>query len=204
MARAGLRPGRRGCGRRGYEIGKNQGELAFDVGSTLYGGAVLKELAGVGYLSKEAQVAKRLKQGFNPSQAAYLAEPYEGMGHHYVARSSKFPEKVGPLPLPKAIVGQKLPKWFIESPFNVLEPRNISRGDFYELHYEVDPQFHYANLRNYKRTGGWSGDDLGLEKYQGLDRVWYGAPAPLKTAVGGGAVGTGALAYEGFDGEGPR
>lgn len=190
--------------KRSYEIGKNQGELAFDVGSTLYGGAVAKELAGLGYLSKEAQVAKRLEQNFNPAQAARLAELYEGRGHHYVPLGFKFPKRVGPLPLPKAIVGKKPPSWFIESPVNVLKPRNMTWGDFHELHYRADPDFHYAHLPGFKRTGGWTGSKLGLEKYQDLDRVWYGAPAPLKAAVGGGAVGGSGLAYDYFDGESPR
>ncbi|WP_421932636.1 hypothetical protein [Phenylobacterium sp.] len=190
--------------KRGYEIGKNQGELAFDVGSTLYGGAVLKELAGLGYMSKEAQIAKRLKQGFDPIQAEYLAEPYEGMGHHNVARAYKFPEKIGPLPRPKTIVGQEPPEWFIESPFNVLEPRSISRGDFYELHYKVDPRFYGARMPKFERTGGWRGSKLGLEEYDGLERAWYGAPAPLKAAVGSAGIGAGAVTYDGFDAENRR
>ncbi|MDO8378656.1 hypothetical protein [Phenylobacterium sp.] len=190
--------------KRNYEIGKNQGELAFDVGSTLYGGAVAKEIAGLGYLSKEAQIAKRLKQGFNPTQAAYLAEPYKGRGHHNVARSFTLQEKVGPLPLPKAIVGWKPPEWFIESPFNVLSPQNISRGDFYELHYKVDPRFHHANLPYYRRTGGWDGEPLGLKKYEGLERVWHSSPAPLKAAAGASATGTGALIYDRLGEETPR
>ena len=187
--------------KRSYEIGKNQGELAFDVGSTLYGGAVAKELAGLGYLSKEAQVAKRIGQGFDSIQAARLAEPYRGMGHHYVGRAYKFSDKIGPLPLPKGILGRKPPEWFIESPFNVLKPRNISQGDHYELHYHVDPDFHGARLPKSERPGGWRGRQLGLAKYDELDRVWYGAPAPLKAAVGGGVVVGSGLVYDNFEGK---
>nr|QQZ51336.1 hypothetical protein JKL49_09915 [Phenylobacterium glaciei] len=85
------------------------------------------------------------------------------MGHHYVKRSFTLPEKYRSVPLPKAIVGKKPPEWFIESPFNVLKPRNISRGDFYELHFQVDPQFYGARLPKFEPTGGWRGNDLGLE-----------------------------------------
>ena len=92
-------------------------------------------------------------------------------------------------------VGRKynLPSWLVESPLNVLKPNGISRGNFYELHYKVDPAFFSANFP--KAIGGtWKGNSLGFEKYSGLERIWYSSPTPLKITVGGttaaGAAGT--------------
>jgi hypothetical protein len=157
--------------RRRFAIGANEGELGWDAGSTLYGGAASKALRGLGALDEAAGTAKFIGKGFTPAQAAHLAAPYEdGMGHHFV---------------PLSVAAKRgLPKAFTESSFNVLKPNNISRGDFYELHYRVDPRFHVARLP--KKVGGglWSGDDLGIPKYGLLGRLWYGSPAPLNAAYG--------------------
>lgn len=125
-----------------------------------------------------ADSAKFLEQGFNPTQADYLAAPYEGMGHHFVPRRSG------------------LPSFISDSPFNVLKPRDISRGDFYELHYKVDPHFNGTGLPPRFGGGSWSGKSLGLEKYGPVGRLWYGSPTPLKLTAGAAAAGAGAGAYE--------
>ena len=121
-----------------------------------------------------------------------LAEPYpsSAMGHHFLARNYKLPSVFG---------GGSLPRAYSDGPLNRLSPKGITRGDFYELHYQVDPAFHGTKLR--ARVGGepWSGDALGLEKFGPLGRLWYGSPAPLKARVGGlGAVG-GNLMYNPSD-----
>jgi hypothetical protein len=121
--------------------------------------------------------AKFIGQGFSPAQADYLAQPYVGMGHHFV------PRRLG------------LPSIISDSPLNILKPNGISRGDFYELHFKVDP--HYPGSRLPASVGGgvWNGNSLGLEKYGAVGRLWYGSPTPLKVTVGGAVVATGGGVY---------
>ena len=116
-------------------------------------------------------------QGFTNKQAYHLAQPYEGMGHHFV------PRRVG------------LPSLYSESRFNVLKPNGINRGSFYELHYRVDPKFHGTAFP--ESVGGtWKGAKLGLQKEGFLGRMWFGSPRPLKWAVGGAsAAGAGIASW---------
>ena len=117
----------------------------------------------------ESGSAKFIRQGFKPAQAEYLAESYVGMGHHFIPRRTGLPSAIS------------------DSSLNVLKPNGISRGDFYELHYKVDPYFFNANFP--KAIGGsWRGSSLGLEKYGVVGRIWYGSPTPLKVTVGGAAT----------------
>ena len=130
-------------------------------------------------------------QGFTPAQAKYLTQPYGNRaGHHF-----PIPQRVGRGVLPDAVV---------DSRFNVLRPRGISLGRFYELHYRVDPYFNYARFPR-SIGGGWNGNTLGLERYSGLQRIWYATPGPTKVAGGTGIVVVGAGGYwwfsSGDDGE---
>ena len=190
--------------RRNYEIGKNQGEFAVDVGAMVLGGRAVKKLAGSGALSKDAQMAKFMKQGFNTAQAKYLAEPYIGKGHHYVPQAFTIPATKMGVPLPKSLVGRQLPRAISDSSFNVLKPSGMSRGDFYELHYKVDPDFRNANLPRREGGGRWTGSRLGLKKYGGLGRAWHGAPGSLKAVSGVGGLQAGGLIYDQLDEENPR
>ena len=118
-------------------------------------------------------------QGFTPAQAQYLTQPYKGMGHHYIPRRTL--KRLG------------APKWLQDCCFNVLKPRGISIGKFYELHYMVDPHFNAAAFPRY--IGGlWHGEQLGLKKYGPWSRWWHGMLGPTKVVggavvVGGGAAG---------------
>ena len=128
-------------------------------------------------------VEKYIAQGHSPALAEYLALPYKGRGHHAFPLRRELP-----------IIGRhKLPDRFMNSPFNVLKPKGITRGDFYELHYKVDPSFNVARLP--ARFGGdaWSGEKIGLQKYGQIGRLWYGTPTQLKAAAAGssGLLGTG-------------
>lgn len=130
-----------------------------------------KAIAAAGRLAPAADdTAKFVAQGFSREQAAYLAQTYEGMGHHFM------PRRWG---LPGAIT---------ESNVNVLKPPGMSRGSFYELHYTVDPKFFGTRLPAAAGGGTWSGAALGLQKASGLNRVWQAAPFELKNAVGSGAA----------------
>ncbi|OXE36661.1 MAG: hypothetical protein CGW95_06325 [Phenylobacterium zucineum] len=161
--------------RRNFEIGKNQGELAFDVGSLVVGGPFAKEVGAIADAQKAATASKYLSQGFSPGVSAYLAEPYKGMGHHFGPRRAN------------------LPPAYSESVFNVLKPEGISRGDFYERHFLVDPHFYAARLPKRLGGGSWRGKALDLEKHGPIGQIWYGSPGPLKARVLGlsaGALGT--------------
>lgn len=169
---------------RQFDIGQNQGELMFDVGSLAIGGPLAKTVKGVSRVSNVGNVEHYLAMGLKPRQAARFAEPYlKGMGHHF------FPRKL------------KLPEAFSESVFNVLRPAEISRGDFYKLHFQVDPSYHGGPI--FRGEKGWSGKALGWKKYGPLGRLWHGSPAPLKARVGGLGATAGNLMYspedEGID-----
>ncbi|MDP3854232.1 hypothetical protein [Phenylobacterium sp.] len=178
--------------RRNFDIGQNQGELAFDVGSLAVGGPFPKAVGRLGAVPKATTAEKYLAQGFSPAGAAYLALPYKGMGHHVIRRSYRLPQSLGGGPLPRTLT---------ESEFFVLKPEGMTRGDFYELHRGVDDHFYGTRLP--RRVGGerWSAKDLGLKKYDQLGRIWHGSPAPLKARVGGLTAGAGASFYESGEGQ---
>ncbi len=140
--------------------------------------------------ARAAKVAKYMGQGFDLAQAKYLAEPYEGMGHHlFPRRGIDVHDSISQLPfVPKKIT---LPRAISDSRFNVLKPNGISRGDFYELHYKVDPHYYGSGLPRRFGSGGWSGRRLGLDEYDTLGRLWHGSPTSLKMAVGGAAINAG-------------
>jgi hypothetical protein len=100
------------------------------------------------------------EQGFNARESKYLMQPYENAkraGHHF--------------PISRALAREwAIPHSLRDSIFNVLKPRNISLGRFYELHYKVDPDFFGAALGRGMRP--WSGTKIGLEKLEGLARLW--------------------------------
>lgn len=149
-------------------IGRNQGRLEGEVVSNFVPfGLPAKVGRFGGVLSKEALIARYIDEGVPPGMAAYWAEPYVGMGSHYLSR--KTARDLG------------LPRFLTDSMFNVQRPTRITRGDMYRLHYEVDP--HYHGGKNPARAGGgsWSGKQLGWKKLGPIERFWYGAPTPTKS-----------------------
>lgn len=178
--------------RRRLIVGMNQGELAFDVGSIAVGGPLAKGVKGLGAVSKAAKAEKYVAQRFSPAGAAYLAElyPASGRGHHFVPRRYRLPAFLG---------GGALPRAYSDGPFNRLAPEGMTRGDFYERHFGVDPHFYGAKLPARVGGGSWSGKKLGLKKYSPPGGLWYGSPAPLKARIGGAASGVGAVGYEASD-----
>jgi hypothetical protein len=160
----------------------------------LYGGAEAKGLAELGALSKDAAAAKYMARGYPKGLSEYFATPYEGMGHHFLPRRMELPAWLGGGPVPPIIS---------DSPFFLLKPSNMTKGDFFERHFQVDPSYHGGNIPAKFGGGGWSGHDLGWQKHDRLGRLWYGSPAPLKAVAGAGAVGAGAAVDQVWDGEGP-
>lgn len=168
---------------RRFAIGANQGESAFDVGTLAVGGPGAKVVgrAADAATVKAVTARKYIDQGFPPRLAEHLAAPYAGMGHHNLPRR----------------VWQ--PAWFVDSEYNVLKPPGMSRGDFYERHYQVDDRFHGTGFpKRLLQPGdpkGWSGKELGLKRYGPLSRLYYAPPGPLKARVGGLTAAAGAAAY---------
>lgn len=180
--------------KRRFGIGMNQGEFAFNVG-TLGGGGALKVSGVLSRVAKPSSVAKFVEMGFSPEKAAHLAELYEGMAHHFVPRrwaraANRISRRLTGMPI--------LPKFFMESRYNLWAPKGISRGDFYQGHFEIDPKFYGAPIKGFGRGEGWSGKELGFVKRDRLGRVWLGAPAPAKELVGtslAGGSGLGGASY---------
>ncbi|WP_304165643.1 hypothetical protein [Phenylobacterium aquaticum] len=170
---------------RNFEIAQNQGELAFDVGSLLVGGPGAKAVTGLERLSNVGNVEKYLAQGFSHKGAEHLATlyPASNMGSHFIPRRTRLPDFLGGGPLPKS---------FSDGVFNVLKPEGMSRGDLYELHYKVDPQFYGTKVI---RGEGWSGKRLGLERHGPLGRLWHGSPPPLKARAAGLGASAGTAIY---------
>ena len=179
---------------RNFNIGLNRGEALFDAGSLLYGGAEVKGLTELGKAAEGAGAAKYLARGYPVGLSDYFATPYNGRGHHVVARRTELPPWLGGGPVPPVVS---------ESPFFLLKPPNISTGDFFETHVRVDPYYHGGKVPAEFGGGGWSGKDLGWTKYDALGRAWYGSPAPLKAVAGAGLAGAGAAVDQVWNGEGP-
>ena len=113
-------------------------------------------------------------------------KPYDGKGHHsLIPERARLPDFLGGGPLPRAI---------LDSPFNVVKPPGMTQGDFYELHYGVDPKFYGTKVRK----GRWSGRDLGLQRYDLPERIWYGTPNATKQAIAGAGV-AGTVPFEDWD-----
>jgi hypothetical protein len=154
--------------KRSFPIGMNEGELGYQVGSTLFGIPAIKGLTGIGTLSREAETARLMNEGFAPRTAANLSRPYDGIGAHFV------PQRV--------LKRLGIPPVIGDSPFNVLKPRGISQGGHYKLHFETDPKLHGGPLPAGLESRGWSGKQLGWKRRGPLGRIWYGTPDALRAS----------------------
>ncbi len=180
--------------RRRFVIGMNQGEVGFNVAS----GMAAPEAMAARALPVEQQAARWMAKGLTEPQARYMTEPYEGMGHHFYPRGAKLPSNIAGVPLPKFLSNRPmpLPRVISDSPFNVLKPPGISRGDFYEKHVAVDS--HYRGGKFRAPVGGtWSRTKLGLKTHGVVGRVVHGAPPPLKRTAGGTVGGAVAVVVAG-------
>lgn len=175
-----------GEARRNFDIGQHQGELLVDIVPYAIGGGELKGAIELATRTKAGRIAKHVAEGFSPTDAAYLAEPYKGAGHH-----SLLPQRAA---LPQWAGGGPIPRAILDSPFNVLKPAGMSRGEFYELHSGVDPYFWGTGLQ--RGGGSWSAKRLGISKYELPQRLWYGTPSATKRAIAGVGV-TGQVPFGG-------
>jgi hypothetical protein len=156
-----------------FQHGTNLGEAATNVAGMFAGGELVQGLrAAEGFeATRAANIAKLVERGANPKLAEYLAQPYEGMGHHSL--------------IPRRLAKKmNLPSWLVDSPINVAAPRGMSRNDFYKYHYQVDPKAGGFRLPADLNGGkGWRPKELGLTKYSPPERIWRGMPVPLKDAM---------------------
>ncbi|MFL5298188.1 MAG: hypothetical protein ACJ798_17560 [Phenylobacterium sp.] len=153
--------------------GRNFGEAATNVAGMFAGGELVQGLraAKAFEATRAANIAKFVDQGATQKVAEYLAQRYPGGGHH-----SLIPQRVAKK--------MNLPPWLVDSPINVSVPRGMSRGDFYEYHYGVDPKAGGFRLPADVNGGkGWRPKELGLTKYGRAERIWKGMPVALKDTM---------------------
>lgn len=156
-----------------FRHGLNFGEGVTNVAGLFAGGELVQGLraAEAFEATRAARIAKFVDQGANPKLAEYLAQPYPGVGHHAVI-ARRLAKKMN------------LPPWLVDSPVNISSPRGMSRGDFYEHHYRVDPKAGGFRLPAELNDGkGWRPKELGLTKYNLPQRIWFGTPVPLKDVM---------------------
>lgn len=158
-------------GRR-FGIGMNDGQLGWDTSSVLL--PLFGEVKGALKFGRFATAgpAKYVAMGASPALAQYLAQPYRGAGHHSIApRRARLP---GGAPVPRAVM---------DSPLNVLKPRNVENGAMYKLHHSVDRFYHGGPVRQEFGGGGWSARRLGWKKSGPVGQLWYGTPGATKAAL---------------------
>ena len=161
---------------RAFNIGMNNGELAFDTGSLLLGGEFLRGAAGVGAAAKAADAAELAFLAKNPGIAARFDEPYRGMSHHIVPRRAELPAWLG---------GGPYPEWFIESDFNKIRYKDMTTRDVYRNHVGVDPRYSGGKVGADYGGARWSAEnDLGWTRYGPMDRLNYGTSPYTKAVVG--------------------
>jgi hypothetical protein len=167
---------------RKFNLGLNQGEAAFDIASLVYGGPAIKGLSAFPRTVEELAAMDRLVAASTPRAAARLEGPYSGMGQHFVPRRYT----------------RNLPKFVQDNPFFVYKP-NVSQGEMYARHYQLDPDFKGARLPG---NAGWSGERLGLKKFGLFDSLAFGMPAPTRTlAIGNAASAAQSLGDIGDEGQ---
>lgn len=171
--------------KRKFGIGANDGEVLFDVGSLAVGGEIAKGLEGIAVARELPAVERYVRANFEPDLAEYMLEPYprKGMGAHYVARDTRWPDFMGGTPLP--------PK-FINSKFNVSRLRGANRYQQYKHHFENDLRYYGGAVRGRQGKGsGWSGEkDFGWQRNGPIKRAIVGMPADTRGLMGG-AVASG-------------
>jgi hypothetical protein len=181
-----MAPTVRGEIRRAGNIGLNNGELVFDVGSAVAGGELLRGAAGVGSAARAAGETEALLLTARPGLGEYLDQPYRGMGHHIYGRRKALPSIMG---------GGPVPSEWMEGPFNKIRSEGLTNRDFFRNHVGVDDYYHGGKVPARFGGGSWSAKDLGWDKYSGYERFNYGT-APATKGVAGSALSGGQVAQQ--------
>lgn len=153
---------------RRFGIGANQGELGFNVASTVAGGALLKGANVPAMIARasEAAAGRAGRVALSDLARAYLDRPYDGIGHHTAPRRWKW-----------------VPRLYSDSPLNLLKPEGLTQEQFYTLHRLVDRRFNHARLARGLPEKSWNGKKLGYQPLNLPGRLWYGTTQPLKNVV---------------------
>lgn len=178
---------------RRFNVGMNQGETAYNVGSVMlpvYGQA--KGALTLGRLASPGP-AKYIKMGATPGQAARFALPYKGLGHHaYIPRGATWAKVPGVenianrLGVPPEKLNGKVPKSIVDSRFNVVKPR-VETGQFYQRHVGIDKDYYGGKVGRNFGGENWSAKNFGWGKYDPVARLWLGMPSANKKILGGAA-----------------
>jgi hypothetical protein len=159
--------------RRNLRIGANQGELAAEVGTLPAGGPGLRAARIARRIARPLTKADYLAMGYTRKQAAYLAERYDGAGHHSLISAESIRNTKNPLlRAAKRAIG--------ESPLGTVRGEGMTKGEFFRKHYGLDPKYRGGQVRG---GGGWSGSKLGWTRYDAFGRLWHGTPGPLKDVI---------------------
>jgi hypothetical protein len=153
---------------RRFRIGENEGEVGFN-GAMIFAAPATEAVEAASIGSKAKEIERFVGQGHSLDDAKRLAEPYDGMGNHTLARRFGFP------------------RFISESPFFLQRPTWMNKGRFYERHFQVDPKMYGAKIRN--GQPGWSGNRIGLQRFGPLGQFWFGTTVPLRTTVGATLAG---------------
>lgn len=167
--------------KRRFAIGMNQGGLGLNAVALASGAAELKLAAEMSRLSKLTP-ADYVKRGYPPKVAEDFVEPYLGRGHHGIVSDATIKKS-----------NSQLVKAFGESSFNKRNPRGVTKGAFYPIHYGMDPFYGGGLLPKKHGGGGWSGSKLGWKKYHPVHQLLLGPPLPAKIAAFTGLAGLGAV-----------
>jgi len=173
------------------DVGKNHGELALNVALFPVGG----EAAAASKIGRAARFAKATDYLLpaNGDVVRYLAKDYKGLGHHAILpRDAALPDWLG---------GAPVPKWIVDSPFNVVQFKGLTQGEAYAKHAMIDKHYYGSGLPKKLSARGWSANKAGIDTQTGIEQVWNGTPEATKSLLGAVSGGAGSLAREGNDGE---
>lgn len=153
-------------------LGRNQGELQFNAVMLADGALAARGLTGLGKIPALADEAY-LAAGISKRQLADLNKPYVRIGHHNVRQSWT----------------KGLPQFIRDNPVFVVKPPGITKRAFNELHFGLDDSVYGGRLKVDRRGAkGWSGEKLGMQRYNQLDRLAFGTPYSLQLAGAAGGA----------------
>jgi hypothetical protein len=158
--------------KRRFEIEKRNSELGVEAASFVVGAPELKGLSKLGGAAKVSTAADFAAKGLPDRAMARWTGPNTGsMKHHNLRRSWT---KNSPM---LTAIG--------ETPLFLVDPADMSFGDFQRLHVGLDDDFHGGPLPG---GGGWSAKKMGMRRYTLPERLWYGTPPLMKASIGTGAA----------------
>jgi RHS repeat-associated protein len=205
------------------QVAEFTGETLFFAGA----GAAVKTTEGAAYLSKarallradevadattsmsrgaalRAQYGKvwteyrRMRElGYSVRASKRLAQPYTGVGHHFVFQSV-FRDTIRSVG-PNSRAG-RLVRSVRDNPLNLKSGRGMSTAEFYEFHARAHGLPAFGRTRPAQGMRLFPGEPWqasrvpGLQPFNRLEYIWHASPLTLKLTVGGGVLGGGYLA----------